>query len=59
MEWEDDEYLPEKIIIKLKNRFVDMKNPMKRGWKIEAVDLMDPKLICPTTIIVMKNCVVF
>ena len=23
---------------------------MQVGWKLEAVDLMDPKLICPATV---------
>ena len=50
VEWEDEDYLPEKIVEQLKSRDSERLNPFKAGWKLEAVDLMDPKLICPSTV---------
>ena len=50
VEWEDEDYLPLKIVEQLKSRDSERLNPFKPGWKIEAVDLMDPKLICPSTV---------
>ena len=50
VEWDDDDYLPKELVERIKNRKTDVNNPMKVGWKLEAVDLMDPKLICPATV---------
>ena len=50
VEWDDDDYLPKELVERIKNRKTDINNPMKVGWKLEAVDLMDPKLICPATV---------
>jgi hypothetical protein len=55
IEWDDEDFLPEKITDHLKERTVEKNNPFKVGWKLEAVDLMDPRLICPSTV---KVCVV-
>ena len=54
VEWEDEDYLPEKIVEQLKSRDSERLNPFKAGWKLEAVDLMDPKLICPSTVKVSR-----
>ena len=40
------------MVNRIKNRKTDQQNPMQIGWKLEAVDLMDPKLICPATVTV-------
>jgi len=50
VEWEDEDYLPDKIVEQFKARKSERLNPFKPGWKLEAVDLMDPKLICPSTV---------
>ena len=50
VEWEDGDYLPEIIKNRITTRYTDTNNPMQQGWKLEAVDLMDPKLICPATV---------
>jgi len=50
VEWEERDYLPKELVERIKNRKTDVNNPMKVGWKLEAVDLMDPKLICPATV---------
>ena len=50
IEWDEEDFLPEKISDQLKERTAEKNNPFKVGWKLEAVDLMDPKLICPSTV---------
>ena len=55
VEWDDEDYMPEKIADQLKERTAEKTNPFKVGWKLEAVDLMDPKLICPSTVKVITS----
>jgi len=50
VEWEEEDKLPAALVERIKNRKTDTNNPMQIGWKLEAVDLMDPKLICPATV---------
>ena len=52
VEWEEEDKLPTELVNRIKNRKTDQQNPMQVGWKLEAVDLMDPKLICPATVTV-------
>lgn len=54
VEWEEEDKLPAALVERIKNRKTDTNNPMQIGWKLEAVDLMDPKLICPATVTVSK-----
>ena len=55
VEWEEEDKLPATLVERIKNRKTDTNNPMQIGWKLEAVDLMDPKLICPATVTVSGN----